>query len=213
MSLNYGTLKTQILDETHRPELTTQVVNFIRVAEGLIARELRCAEMLTRVDLTDSDRVTVDEGFFTLPTNYLEERQLFLVGTAYGDIALESVSLAELRLVAGSAPVRHYSIISLDEIEFRGVPGTTDTIELMYYARPTSFSGDADVNDILTKHESIYLDAAKAALYEYTQDVELAEKHGAAAMGAIEQLNQQAGRVTGGARTFGYYTLSSFGAR
>lgn len=211
MSLNYGTLKTQILEDAHRTGLTTKVDDFVRQAEGVIFRRLRCAEMITRVDLTDSDRVTADEGFYTLPSDYLEERALYLNGST--NYALESVSLAELRLVSGSAPVRHYTVISDGEIEFRGVPSTTDTIELIYFARPAALSDDADTNDILTRHEAIYIHSSLAALYNYTQDLELAQVSSQIAAEAIEQLNQQAGRMLGGARTAGAYCLSSFGAR
>lgn len=210
MSLNYGTLKTKILNDTHRGDLTAEVADFVRAAEGVIYRRLRCSEMITRVDLTDSDRVTVDEGFFTLPSDYLEERAFFLDG---GKIMLESVSLAELRGVDGSAPVRHYAVISDGEVEFRGVPSTTNTLELIYFARPAAFSADPDVNDILTRHETIYLDAAKAELYLFTQDLELSQAHGAAALAAVEALNEQGGRAIGGARQNAGYCLSSFGSR
>jgi hypothetical protein len=211
MSLNYGTLKTQILEDAHRPDLSTKVDDFIRQAEGEIYSRLRASEMIVRVNLTDADRVTADEGFYTLPTDYLEERSLFIEGT--NGCMLESVSLAELRRVAGSAPVRHYSVISDSEVEFRGVPSTTDEIELIYFARPAAFSGDSDVNDVLTKHESIYLYAALSALYLYTQDLELAQAAAASAAQAIVTVNEQAGRAFGGARTAGYYDLNSWGAR
>jgi len=212
VSLNYGTLKTQILEDAHRPGLTAKVDDFVRQAEGVIFRRLRSAELITRVDLTDSDRVTASEGFYTLPSDYLEERSLFIASAA-GDVQLESVSLAELRRYSGSAPVRHYSIISQSEIEFRGIPSTTDTIELIYFARPTAFSSDSDTNAILTNHESIYIHAALAVLYQYTQDLELSQVHAGFAAEAIEGLNEQSGRVLGGARTAGYYDFSSWDAR
>lgn len=211
MPLNYGTLKDQVLEDTHRQELTSKVDDFVRVAEGVIYRRLRCAEMVTRVDLDDSDRVMADEGFFTLPSDYLEERSFFLNGTGGG--FLESVALAELRAYAASSPVRHYSVISDDEVEFRGVPSDTATIEVIYFARPAALTDDADENSILTRHETIYLDASKSALYAYTQDAELANAHAEAALAAIEALNEQAGRMLGGARTNRGYDLSSWGAR
>ena len=210
MSLNYGTLKTQILEDAHRPELTSKVDDFVRRAEGVIFRRLRSAELLTRVDLTDSDRVTTDEGFYTLPSNFLEVRAIFLNGD---DIKLEPASLAELRRYSGSAPVRQFTVISQSEIEFRGVPSTTATMELIYFARPTPFSSDSDTNSILTNHESIYIDAGLSALYTYTQDFELAEAHAGAAASAIEGLNEQSGRVIGGANTAGYYDLNTWGGR
>ena len=210
MSLNYGTLKTKILNDTHRSDLSAEVADFVRSAEGLIYRTLRASEMIARTDLTDSDRVTADEGFYTLPSDFLEARAMYLNG---GQHQLQPVSLAELRQVVGSAPVRHFTIISDGEVEFRGVPSTTDEIELIYFARPAALSGDSDTNDILTRHETIYLDAAKAELYLFTQDLELAAAHSQAAAGAIEELNEQAGRLIGGARQFGGYCFQSFGAR
>lgn len=211
MSLNYGALKTQILADAHRVTLTSKVADFVRQAEGVIYRRLRCAEMLTRVDIMDADRVTASEGFFALPSDFLEARSFYLEGTP--QIQLENVSLAELRQVAGSAAVRHYTIISDGEVEFRGVPSDTATIELIYFARPAALADDADTNDILTRHESIYLDLGLFALYKYTQDIELAEKHENAALAAIDALNEQAGRMLGGARQNGGYCFQSFGAR
>lgn len=193
--------------------MTAKVDDFVRQAEGNIFRTLRSAEMVTRVDLTDSDRVTADEGFYTLPADYLEERSFFLVNGTNGDKQLESVSLAELRRYRSGSQVRHYAVISTTEVEFVGVPSATDVIELIYFARPTAFSGDSDVNAILTNHESIYLDAGLAALYRYTQDFELAGAHQQAADAAIEMLNELAGRTLGGARTAGAYEFNSWGAR
>lgn len=212
MALNYGTLKTQILADAHRPELTSKVADFVRQAEGLIFRRLRSAELVTRVDLTDADRVTAGEGFYTLPANYLEERSLFLVGDN-GDTRLESVSLSELRNYRSSVPVRHYAVISKTEIEFRGVPSADETIELIYFARPAAFATDSDINDVLTYHESIYIDAALSALYRYTQDLELSREHAGFAAEAIEDLNEQAGRLLGGARTAPYYDFNSWDKR
>lgn len=212
-ALNYGTLKSQILEDSHRADLSSKVDDFVRQAEGIIYRTLRAAEMITRVDLTDADRVTAGEGIYTLPTDFLEDRAAFLINTTSGDIALERVSLAELRRFAGSTTVRHYSILSSTEIEFRGIPSADEDVELIYYARPAAFSADADTNDILTYHEALYLHASLSMLYTYTQDLELAQAHGQIALDVVEDLNEQAGRMIGGTNTAGYYDLSSWGPR
>jgi len=213
VSLTFSTLKTQILGDTHRSDLSGVVANFVRQAEGLIYRRLRCAEMITRVDLTDADRVTADEGFYTLPSDYLEARAFYLKDTTNGDVLLEPVSLAELRRYSSSANVRQYTVISDREVEFRGVPSTSDELELIYFARPAAFSADGDDNSILTRHEAIYLHASISMLYAYTQDLELSASHGQIALDAIETLNEQAGRMIGGNNTLGYYDLNSWGAR
>jgi hypothetical protein len=211
MSLNYGTLKTQILEDSHRSnssQVTAKVDDFVRNAEGIIARRLRCAEMITRVDLSDSDRVTAGEGFYTLPSDFLEARSFYL--NASDPVYLESVSLLEVRSIDSTAPVRYYNIIGYDEVEFRGVPSTTDTIELIYFARPTAFSADGDTNEILTRHESIYIYLALSALYEYTQDLELAQVAAQAGIAAIDGLNEQTSRMIGGGRTRGFYNFSPY---
>jgi len=211
MSLNYGTLKTQILEDAHRTassQVTAKVDDFVRNAEGIIARRLRAAEMITRTNLTDTDRVTAGEGFYTLPSDFLEARSFYL--DASTPVYLEGVSLLEIRTISATAPVRYWSVISDGEIEFRGVPSTTDEIELIYFARPAAFSSDGDTNDILTNHESIYLYLALSALYEYTQDLELAQAATVAGIAEIDALNEQTSRMLGGGRTRGFYNFSPY---
>lgn len=211
MSLNYGTLKTQILEDAHRTasaQVTSKVDDFVRNAEGIIARRLRASEMITRTDLTDTDRVTAGEGFYTLPSDFLEARSFYL--NASTPVYLEGVSLLEVRSIASTAPVRYWSVISDSEVEFRGVPSTSEEIELIYFARPAAFSDDADTNDILTNHESIYIYLALSALYEYTQDLELAQAAGQAGIAEIEALNEQTSRMIGGGRTRGFYNFSPY---
>ena len=215
MSLNYGTLKTQILEDSHKntsSQVTAKVDDFVRNAEGIIARRLRCAEMITRVDLEDADRVTAGEGFYNLPSDFLEARSFYL--NASDPVYLEAVSMLELRTIDATAPVRYYSIISDSEVEFRGVPSTSDSIELIYFGRPAAFTADGDTNDVLTRHESIYIYLALSALYEYTQDLELASAAAQAGLSAIDSLNEQTSRMIGGGRTRGFYNFSPMtGAR
>jgi hypothetical protein len=211
MSLNYGTLKTQILEDSFRTAstvITNKVDDFVRQAEGIIARRLRAAEMVTRVDLDDTDRVTAGEGFYTLPTDFLEARSFYL--NASDPVYLENVSLLEIRSIDSTAPVRYWSPISKTEVEFRGVPSTTDTMELIYFARPAAFSSDSDTNDILTNHESLYINLSLAALYTYTQDLELAQVAATAGDQEITALNEQTGRLLGGGRTRGFYNMSPY---
>lgn len=208
MSLNYGTLKTKIITESHLTSITdAQAAEFVRQAEGVIYRTLRAAEMITRATLTSADIVT--GGIYSLPSDYLEARSVF----RESDTFLESVSLYELRSYASTSPVRHYCVLSDREIEFRGVPSTSDEFELVYFARPAAFSDNADQNSILTRHEAIYFHASMTQLYLFTQDLELASAHSDIAANAIENLNQQAGRLLGGKRTRGGYAFTSFGAR
>lgn len=207
MSLNYGTLKTQILADAHRSGLgDAKAADFVRRAEGVIARNLRCAEMMTRSSFVEAGRVSA--GIYTLPTDWLQEG---IIWNPDG-FPLDKVGLRTLRRYDAGMNVLQFSPLSKTEIEFRGTPATGATLEMIYFARPAAFSDELDTNDILTNHESIYIDAALSALYTYTQDRELAQDHADDAGAAIETLNEQAGRLLAGARAEGAYSLSSYGS-
>lgn len=210
MSLDYTTLQAQIVSDTHRTDLTARVPDFIRQAEGVINRRLRCKEMLKRVDLTDTDRVTADEGFYNLPADFLEWRSFFIEGNYQRQ--LTPVSLAQLRTYSKGSRVDWFTVISDGEVEFRGVPSTSDIIELVYFARPDALTVTS-TNDILTRHEVIYLSAAKSALYTFTQDLELASVHGQIADDAIDALNDATDEMLGGAETAPSNCFQSSGAR
>lgn len=211
MSHDFGELKTQILDWAHRPDLGDDLAaEFVELAEGMIARRLRAAEMISVATIDDTDRVTVDEGLYNLPQRFLEARSVYKTGS--NPIKLEPVSLKELRQVSGQTTVAHYAVISATQVEFRGVPSTTDVMEFTYFQRPIEFVSDTDTNTILDRHPTIYLHAGLAMLYEYTQDLELRDAAIAVVDTAIETLNEQAGRLIGGQNTAGGYCLSSFGA-
>ena len=210
MSLDYTTLQAQIIEDTHRTDVAAKVPDFIRQAEGVIYRRLRCKEMIKRVDLDDTNRVTADEGFYTLPVDFLQARSFFIEGNYQRQ--LQPVSLAQLRTYRKGSNVDWFSIISDSEVEFRGVPSTADVIELIYYARPDSLDVTS-TNDILTRHEVIYLSASKSALYTYTQDLELASVHAQIATDAIETLNEQSESMLGGASTAPTDCYQTIGAR
>jgi len=209
MSLNYGTLRTELRTLSHRgTEITdANLKSFVRKAEGTIARELRAVEMLTRYSFTETDRVA--GGIYTLPTGWLSEGIIWNPD----DEPMDKVGLEELRTHAATLDPFFFAPLSETEIEFRGSPANNSTFECLYFKRPTAFSGDSDVNTLLTNHEDIYVDAGLAALYLFTQDIELASAHSDAASRAIETLNEQAGAMLAGARTKQAYNLSSHRSR
>lgn len=208
MSLNYGTLKTRILADAHRANLgDAKAADFVRSAEGVIARELRCAEMMTRASFTETDRVS--GAIYSLPSGWLQEG---IIWNPDG-FPMDKVGLAAIRRFSATMDMLLYCPLSATEIEFRGTPGTNAEFEQIYFKRPTTFSADIDTNDILTNHEDIYIQAGLAALYLFTQDLELAGTAADAAQAAIDTLNEQAGRLLAGAQAQGAYDLSSYGAR
>ena len=201
--MNYGELKTAVLEEAHRPDLTAKVAGFIRLAEGRMARELRTAEQAASSTLAEADRVS--EGIYTLPPTCLEIRTVFLL-TDTRPQALEQVGLAQIRARASSSPVAQFAVRG-EQVEFRGVPATDSEFEVEHLARFASLSADTDTNDLLERHEALYLFGAVFHLFMHTQDLELAQAAGELFTDAVERINEQAGRKLGGAGIAGAYNL------
>lgn len=199
MSLTFATLKTEIIQIGKRSDLTSRAARYIAACEGLIARQLRAREMITRTTVVEGDRVS--EGIYDLPADFLEERVI-----RNGDVDLEKRSLRQLRRFSGSGDVHSFAILGgnddLDsgsggEIEFRAVPGTDASYELIYFGL-TRFSDDADDNALLVNHEDLYIQGGLAFLYQDAHELELADASLQVFNSIVRDLNAQAARYWGG---------------
>lgn len=200
--MNYGELKQAILDDTHRPDLDSHVERFVRQCEGLIRRDLTA--YLVSSTITDSDRVS--GGVYNLPARLLQVRHISLQGRQ-GD-GLQRVAPNQIRRLDTTADVLQYCQNGDSTIEFRGVPGSTDIFDILYYGTPTPFSSDTDENELLTDHETLYMAGSKFHLYLHTQDRELAQDELQIFNGVIETLNEQVARKVGGANIAPTYNFA-----
>jgi hypothetical protein len=197
--MNYGELKTRILDFAHRPDLSSQVVSFVSLAEGMIRRDLRALAL--SVTLDDDDRVS--DGIYTLPSTLDEVRAIYVTGPN-GPYALDQVALSAVRrLDATVAPLQF--CVNSSTVEIRGVPATDAELDLHYLGHPAPLSADGDENELLTKHESLYVFGALSHLHQYTQDLELAQAALDTFGDSMEKANEQYGRKLGGATVASAY--------
>lgn len=200
--MNYGELKQAILDDTHRPDLSSHVERFVRQCEGMIRRDLRGYILSTT--LTDSDRAS--GAVYNLPARLSEIRDIKLQGRQ-GD-GLDRVAPAAIRRMDTTADVLQYAQLGNDTIEFRGTPGAADVFDLLYMGTPEPFSDDADENDLLTDHETLYMAGSKVFLYEHTQDLELMGTQANLFDAIIEDLNEHIARKIGGVRVTTTYNFA-----
>lgn len=201
MSLNYTTLQSTVLSNAHRSGLTTEVVEFIRRAEGMIARDLRAYPLNFTLDEDDRS----GSGVYNLPSGFLELRAAYAAAADGSTYALENVGPAGIRMLSSTAPVIHYAVLG-DTIEFRGVPDTDASIELQYLGIPDPLTTTA-TNNLLTNHEEVYISGALYFLYRFTQDLELAQAELGVFNDAIEKLNAQYGRRFGGGSSLPAYNF------
>jgi hypothetical protein len=169
MSLDYTSLQAAILAKAVRPELTAEVVDFIREAEVLIRTEVEALELRTTLDETDRN----SEGIYNLSGQVQTVRAVFGTNSTGDSYPVVLTGLAGIRDLAANADVQKYCVVG-QTIEFRGVPATDAEFELVYFGWPDPLSVTS-TNELLTSFETLYLYAGLFALYNYTQDLELAQ--------------------------------------
>jgi hypothetical protein len=201
MSLNYTTLQAWILARAVRPELTTEVVTFIREAEAMIRREVEALEV--RVTLLEADRSS--GGIYNLSGNVREVRAAYAVDRGGQSYALNNAGVSGIRRLRDDADVYEYAIVG-QTIEFRGVPGTDADLSLVVIGWPAPLATTA-TNALLDNNEDLYTYGALGALYEYSQDIELADRALAKFAKAAADLNKVTRRRIGGASVLPAYNF------
>lgn len=205
--MNYGDLKSLILSDTHRDDLTGEVAGFVRRTEGLIRRKLIGYELSATLD--ESDRVSL--GVYTLPANVLQIRTIS--SSQQGkEYVLTDVGLSNIKSLPDTLVAQIYAVRA-STVEFRGVPATDTEFTVHYFGHPDAFSDDADENDLLTDHEELYVAGGEHFLRLHTEDWELADQMLDRFMVAVEDLNAAIARkLGGGAAVVGPLNLGNFRA-
>jgi hypothetical protein len=141
----FSGLKTSVADWLDRTDLTTNIPDFITLAESRISRDLRIRAMEVRSTAT----TTTDNRYINLPSGYLQMRNIQLNTNPI--TPLEFISLEMLdRLYGGSSTGKPtaYSIVG-DEIQLAPIPDSGYTIEMAYYKKFTPL-GDGTSGTITT---------------------------------------------------------------
>ena len=140
---DYGSLKTSVASYLARSDLTTQIPDFIRLAEERLARDLRTRKMLVvaRADTTASDSTV------GLPTDFLEMRDMHLRTTPVQALSYLSPNAfyAGSRTTDSGQP-KDYTILA-SEIQFAPIPDTAYSIQMLYYAKP-QFLSDVNITNV-----------------------------------------------------------------
>ena len=164
---NYTDLQSSIASWLVRTDLTAVIPDFITLAEGRIARDLRLRRQVTSVNLsTVASTQTV-----ALPSDFLEAENLSIT-SGYPPGALSVVTPEILdrtfpnNILAGQPVV--YAIIG-DNLAFGPTPDAVYTVKLQYYQRFTALS-TAGTNWLLTNHPSLYLNACLVEGHAYLHD-------------------------------------------
>ena len=175
---NRTQLQASIAGHLNRVDLTTQIPDFIVLAEATHKREIRIRDMIQR------NAYDVSSRYLTLPTGFLAMRSLRLL---YDDKSVRTLTemtpetlTAQRQKMEGRSPTltipdvpQNYAVSGL-EIEFDTDPtasGATEVdAELRWYKELPALDSSTADNALLLRAPDIYLYASLAAAAPYLGD-------------------------------------------
>lgn len=179
----YSELQTAVGSWLNRSDLTSNIPDFIKLAEASFNRVLRTRNQIKRATST------VSTQFVTQPTDLLE---LYNIQINSSPIRrLEQVSLTkidELKEGNTSSGKPLYFSITGSDFELHPTPDTSYTLELIYYSTISSLSDTNTSNFLLTNHPDIYLYGTLVQAEPYLMNDERIGTWGTLLGKAIEEL-------------------------
>ena len=150
----YAELQTLVGNYLARDDLSTQIVDFIKLGEVRMRRDLRLRQMLTSTDLTVS---TTDVA---IPSDFLELRELHIDSNPITqlDYLPPTTFFRTARTTENGKPV--FYTMDGTNFKFGPQPDTTYTGKLLYYAAPDFLSDSNNSNTFLTVAPDCLLYAA-----------------------------------------------------
>jgi len=126
--MTYAELQSRIADWLIRQDLTAVIPTFIELCEEDLNRELRVRQMLVR------STATLEGQFLSLPTDWLEARNLQLNTTPVRRLEFVTLDRADDIRASGVTTPAYYTINGA-QIEVVPEPTENTEIEMVYYAK------------------------------------------------------------------------------
>lgn len=129
---NYTDLKATIASYLARSDLTTQIPDFIQLAETRLRRELRIRQMLKVV----TTATVAGDSTVELPSDYLQMRDLHINTNPVQSLTYQSPSnFYRNTNSAISATPLQYTVLA-QEFQFAPIPDGIYTLQMIYYSAP-----------------------------------------------------------------------------
>jgi len=142
----YAELQTTIAGYLARSDLTTQIPDFIRLAETRLRRDLRIRQMLSTTTLT----CTSGTATVTIPSDFLEVKDFVVTGNPVMPLNYESPSLfsRNSRSMDAGKPL-NYTVLATT-FKLAPIPDSNYTLSLVYSIAPPFLSTSNTSNTFLT---------------------------------------------------------------
>jgi len=163
---SYSDLQTAIAGYLARTDLTTQIPDFIRLAETRLRRDLRIRQMLKSVTTAT---VAGDETV-ELPSDFLEVRDFVVVGNPVQPLNYYSPSAfnRNTRSWESGKPL-DYTVLAND-FQLAPIPDGVYTVKMFYFASPVFLSDTNTSNAFLANTPDALLYGALLEAAPYLMD-------------------------------------------
>ena len=162
----YSELKTSIANFLARDDLTSQIPDFIRLAEARMSRELDARSMEKRANAT----TVAGDSYISLPTDLREIRNVQLNTDPVKTLEYYTVQMINTDYAGqGQGKPKAYSIVGT-EILLKPTPDAAYTLEIVYGENVQALSDEDTNNTILSRHPDAYLYGSLMNAYTYLMD-------------------------------------------
>jgi hypothetical protein len=163
---SYSDLQTTIAGYLARSDLTTQIPDFIRLAETRLRRDLRIRQMLKSV----TTETVATDSTVELPSDFLEVRDFVVVGNPVVPLNYYSPSAFNRNTRSWeSGKPKDYTVLATD-FQLAPIPDSNYTVKMFYFAAPTFLSDSNTSNAFLANTPDALLYGALLEAAPYLMD-------------------------------------------
>lgn len=141
----YSDLKTTVANYLARSDLTSQIPDFITLAENRLRRELRIRQMLKVVTAS----TTGNDATLSLPSDFLELRDLHIDSNPDQVMEYYNPNIFFRNAMTKVLGVPKKYTILASELQFAPIPDGVYTMQMLYYAAPVYLSDSNPSNAFL----------------------------------------------------------------
>ena len=165
---DYTTLQATIADYLARSDLTTQIPEFIRLAEDRLLRDLRIRQMIKVATAS----TTAGDATVSLPSDFVAMKDLHLQGNPPQTIKFLSTSnfFRNAHSSTSGLPNR-YTLLGA-EFQFAPIPDSSYTLQMVYFYKPEYLSDTNSSNLWLADTPDLLLYAALGEAEPYLMNDE-----------------------------------------
>ena len=163
---SYSDLQTSIAGYLARTDLTTQIPDFIRLAETRLRRDLRIRQMLKSV----TTATVAADSTVELPSDFLEVRDFVVVGNPVQPLSYFSPSAFNRNTRTWEIGKPNSYTVLANDFQLSPVPDTVYTVQLFYFAAPTFLSDSNTSNVFLANTPDALLYGALLEAAPYLMD-------------------------------------------